>query len=72
MSKSRIITLHQPKRLEIGAGASARVGTWAEGAERVFVVATPHTSGFVDRLGLTGAVTGFSVSPREPDITAFA
>ena len=71
MSKSRIITLHQPKRLEIGAGASARVGTWAEDAQRIFVLATPHTSGFVDRLGLKGHVSVFDAIPGEPDIPTF-
>lgn len=71
MSKSRIITLHQPKRLEIGAGAAARVGDWAMGAERAFVLATPHTSGFVDRLGLKGQVTVFDAIPGEPDIPTF-
>lgn len=71
MSQSRIITLHQPKRLEIGAGAAARVGTWAEGARHVFVLATPHTSGFVDRLSLQGQVTVFDAIPGEPDIPTF-
>ena len=71
MSQSRIITLHQPKRLEIGAGASARVGAWAEDAQRIFVLATPHTSGFVDRLGLRGQVSVFDAIPREPDIPTF-
>jgi alcohol dehydrogenase class IV len=71
MAQSRIITLHQPKRLEIGAGASARVGVWAEEAERAFVLATPHTSGFVDRLGLKGQVSVFDAIPGEPDIPTF-
>ena len=71
MSPSRTITLHQPRRLEIGAGAAARVGAWAEGAQRTFVLATPHTSGFADRLALPGQVTVFDAIPGEPDIPTF-
>lgn len=72
MSMARIITLHQPKRLEIGAGAAARLGLWATGFSRIFVLATPHTAGFVDRLGLTGTVTLFDAIPGEPDLSIFA
>lgn len=68
MSLSRIITLHQPKRLEIGADAAARVGVWAEGAQRIFLLATPHTASFADRLGLSGTITLFDAIPGEPDI----
>ncbi|WP_313614447.1 iron-containing alcohol dehydrogenase [Agrobacterium sp.] len=64
---ARPITLHQPKRLEIGAGASAKLGEWASGASRILVIATEHTLGFVDRLKLTGAITVFSDIPPEPD-----
>lgn len=71
MSLSRIITLHQPRRLEVGAKSAARVGAWAEDAARVLVLATPFTSGFADRLGLTGAVTVFDAIPGEPDIATF-
>lgn len=71
MSKTRMITVHQPKRLEIGAGAAARVGIWAEGAQRTFVLATPHTSGFVDKLSLHGQATVFDAIPGEPDIPTF-
>ncbi len=71
MSMARIITLHQPRQLEIGAGAVAKVGAWATDAQRVLVLATPHTSGFVDRLGLGGDVTVFDAIPGEPDIATF-
>lgn len=64
---ARPITLHQPKRLEIGAGASAKLGEWANGASCVLVIATEHTLGFVDRLKLTGAITVFADIPPEPD-----
>ncbi|MDH2328439.1 iron-containing alcohol dehydrogenase [Cereibacter sp. SYSU M97828] len=60
----RNITIHLPKRLEIGAGAVARVGAMQG---RAFVLATPHTASFVDRLGLSD-VTVFSDIPGEPDI----
>ena len=63
----RNITIHLPKRLEIGAGASARVGEIFT-AERVFVLATPHTAAFADKLGLTGQITIFDDLPGEPDI----
>ncbi|WP_374422467.1 iron-containing alcohol dehydrogenase [Paracoccus sp. (in: a-proteobacteria)] len=71
MSLSRIITLHQPRRLEIGANAAARVGEWAADAARILVLATPLTAGFADRLGLAGTVTLFDAIPGEPDIATF-
>lgn len=71
MTANRIITLHQPRRLEIGAGSVARVGVWANDAARIFVLATPHTAGFVDRLGLRGAITVFNAIPGEPDTATF-
>lgn len=64
---ARPITLHQPKRLEIGAGASAKLGEWAAGIKRVLVIATEHTVGFVDRLKLSGDIQVFSDIPPEPD-----
>lgn len=71
MSLARPITLHLPKRIEIGAGASGRVGPWAGAPERTFVLATPITAGFVERLRLGGAVTVFDAIPGEPDISCF-
>ncbi|WP_288431102.1 iron-containing alcohol dehydrogenase [uncultured Agrobacterium sp.] len=64
---ARPITLHQPKRLEIGAGASSKLGEWAAGTKRVLVIATEHTVGFVDRLKLSGDIEVFSNIPPEPD-----
>lgn len=61
------ITLHQPRRLAVGAGTVGQVGLWAGDAGSVLVVATPFTAGFVDRLGLTGRVTVFDAIPGEPD-----
>ncbi|HWL55111.1 MAG TPA: iron-containing alcohol dehydrogenase [Paracoccus sp. (in: a-proteobacteria)] len=68
MTLSRNITLHLPKRVEIGAGSIASVGAWAGDAERVLVIASPHTSGFVDRMGLSGKISVFDAVPGEPDI----
>ncbi|TJZ90590.1 iron-containing alcohol dehydrogenase [Paracoccus gahaiensis] len=67
MTPARIITLHQPARLEIGAGSAARVGEWAGDAERVLVIASPITAGFVDQLSLRGAIAIFDDIPGEPD-----
>ncbi|WP_134679038.1 iron-containing alcohol dehydrogenase [Paracoccus ravus] len=68
MTLARNITLHLPKRLEIGAGAIARTGAWAGDAQRVLIIASPQTSGFADRLGLSGKVSIFDAVPGEPDI----
>ncbi len=65
------ITLHQPKRLEIGAGAAATLGNWADGAERVLVIACDHTDTYVERLKLSGDACIFSDVPPEPDTNAF-
>lgn len=72
LSMSRSITLLQPARLEIGAGAIARLGQWAAGFKRIFVVAMPPTIGFVDRVGLKGDVATFTDIPPEPDLPAVA
>jgi alcohol dehydrogenase class IV len=67
---ARAITLHQPKRLEIGAGAVARLGDWASGYERVLVLASAHTAGYVERLALPGRVTVHADLLPEPDTMA--
>lgn len=70
LSMARAITLVQPARLEIGAGAIARLGAWALDYQRVFVVAMAPTVGFVDRIGLKGAVETYVNIPPEPDLPA--
>lgn len=70
LSMARQITLLQPARLEIGAGAVRRLAEWAAPYQRVFVVAMAPTAGFVDRIGLTGAVETFIDLPPEPDLPA--
>jgi alcohol dehydrogenase len=67
---ARAITLLQPARLEIGAGAVARLGTWAAPYRRIFVVAMAPTAGFVERIGLAGDVVTFTDIPPEPDLPA--
>lgn len=66
----RLITIHQPKRLEIGVGAAARVGSLAETVQRPLVIASGPTARYVDRLGLSGAVAVIDDIPPEPDIPA--
>jgi alcohol dehydrogenase class IV len=70
LSMARPITLLQPARLEIGAGAVTRLAAWAESHKRVFVVAMAPTVGFVERIGLAGAVETFIDIPPEPDLPA--
>jgi len=70
LSMARPITLLQPARLEIGAGAVTRLAEWAASYKRVFVVAMAPTVGFVDRIGLSGAVETFIDLPPEPDLPA--
>jgi alcohol dehydrogenase len=67
---ARAITLHQPKRLEFGAGAAARLGEFAHPYARILVLATPHTAGLVSRLALPADVTVFTDVPPEPDDVA--
>lgn len=71
MSLARPITIHLPKRLEIGAGVVARAGEWANDAKRIFVLASPHTSAFVDRLRLKGRATVFDAVASEPDLACY-
>ncbi|HQZ11746.1 MAG TPA: iron-containing alcohol dehydrogenase [Devosia sp.] len=70
LSMARPITLLQPSRLEIGAGAIARLGQWASSYRRIFVVAMAPTVGFVERIGLAGEVATYTDIPPEPDLPA--
>ena len=70
MAMDRLITLHQPSRLEVGAGAVAQVGAWAAGAERVLVITAGPVAAHVERLGLSGRVEVFTEVPPEPDDVA--
>ena len=72
LSMARPITLLQPARLEIGAGAVARLAEWAAPYKRIFVVAMAPTVGFVERIGLSGTVESFIDLPPEPDLPAVA
>jgi alcohol dehydrogenase class IV len=70
LSMARPITLLQPARLEIGAGAVTRLAEWAKPYRRAFVVAMAPTVGYVERIGLSGAVETFIDLPPEPDLPA--
>lgn len=65
------ITLHQPKHVEIGRGATARVGDWAAAGGRSLVVASGATAHYADRLGLSGDVRIVDDIPPEPDLPAY-
>lgn len=70
LSMARSITLLQPARLEIGAGAVVRLAEWAGSYKRVFVVAMAPTVGFTQRIGFSGTVETFIDLPPEPDLPA--
>lgn len=70
LSMARPITLAQPKRLEIGAGALSRMHDFANGFSRVFVVAMAPTAPFVERIGIQSAVHIHLDLPPEPDLPA--
>lgn len=68
MDISNAITLHLPKRFEVGRGTAARLGDWA-GDARTLVIAQPVTAGMVDKLGLKGEVRIFADVQPEPKDT---
>lgn len=47
-----MITIHQPRRLVVGAGSIGEVGAWAGQVGSTLLIATPVTSGFADSLKL--------------------
>ncbi|WP_417262893.1 iron-containing alcohol dehydrogenase [Celeribacter sp.] len=67
----RLITIHQPKRLEIGTGAAAKVGDWAQFSKRPLVIASGPTTTYVDRLSLSGDIMVIANVPPEPDLPSF-
>ncbi|NNE89913.1 MAG: iron-containing alcohol dehydrogenase, partial [Silicimonas sp.] len=68
----RSIVIHQPARLEIGAGTASKVGEWATGAARVLVLASKSVETQVGSLGLPGDVRVHNGVPPEPDDLALA
>ena len=62
------ITLHQPRRLIVGAGTIGEVGGLVSDDASVLVIATPITAGFIDRMKLTGKIEVFDAIPGEPDV----
>ncbi|QDY70993.1 iron-containing alcohol dehydrogenase [Qingshengfaniella alkalisoli] len=67
----RMITIHQPRRLEIGTGAAAKVGELAKGVSRPLVIASGPTAQYTDGLGLPGDISVIDDVPPEPDLPAF-
>ncbi len=67
----RLITIHQPKRLEIGVGAAAKVGELGKDKQRPLIIASGPTAQYVDRLGLGGDILVIDDVPPEPDLPAF-
>ncbi|MBO3761716.1 iron-containing alcohol dehydrogenase [Ciceribacter sp. L1K22] len=62
------ITLHQPRRLIVGAGTIDEIGDLVGAASSVFVLATPITAGFIDRMRIRGKLEVFDAIPGEPDM----
>ncbi|KQR26950.1 iron-containing alcohol dehydrogenase [Agrobacterium tumefaciens] len=62
------ITLHQPRRLLVGAGTTGQVGGLVGDAQATLVIATAITAGFIDRLQLRGKVEIFDAIPGEPEV----
>ena len=67
---ARPITLLQPPKLEIGAGAIVRLGDFARPFRRVFIVAMAPTAPFAERIGIEGEIEIFLDLPPEPDLPA--
>lgn len=70
---SRVISLHMPRRIEVGMGAAARVGEALADASRVLVLASRTTAPMVEALGLARPPVVFDAIPPEPkesDLTA--
>ncbi|MGU3575167.1 iron-containing alcohol dehydrogenase [Brucellaceae bacterium C25G] len=62
------ITIHQPRRLVVGAGSSSQIGQWAANVQNTLVIASPQTRDFVENLNLKGNVAVFDQIVGEPDI----
>lgn len=73
MDISRPITLHLPKRIEVGQGAAERLGAWAEPFSRILVIAQPVTRPMIEALELKGEITVFDdvqPEPKDSDLDA--
>ncbi|MFN4154102.1 MAG: iron-containing alcohol dehydrogenase [Paracoccaceae bacterium] len=66
---ARPLRIHQPRRVEVGAGSAAQVGEWAaaEGHARILVLTQQAMRGNVEKLGLRGQVTVCDQVLPEPD-----
>ncbi|MDO8885220.1 MAG: iron-containing alcohol dehydrogenase [Pseudotabrizicola sp.] len=66
---ARPLRIHQPRRVEVGAGSAAEVGAWAaaQGYSRILVLTQKPMLGNLDRLALRGDVTVCDQVHPEPD-----
>lgn len=69
---SRPITLHLPKRIEVGSGTAAKVGAWAQELSPVLIIASRSTARMVDKLELRGQIEMLPTIPAEPKDTDLA
>lgn len=65
-----LITLHQPKQLEVGLGASAKLGAWAAWSKRPFVISSGPMVAYVERLKLANKAYIYDNVPPEPNLPA--
>lgn len=72
MSMDRAITIHQPARLEIGAGSVARLAEWVGDVPRILVLTMPFLRDRAADLNLPDQVRIFTDIPPEPDDKALA
>jgi alcohol dehydrogenase class IV len=66
---SRPLRIHQPRRIDFGAGTAREVGAWAraEGYQRILVLTQRSLAARVQALDLPGVVTVFDGVLPEPD-----
>lgn len=69
MDFSRTITLHLPKRIEVGPAAAGTLGQWAQAYGRVLIVPSRSTRALADRLNLGGDIRFTADIPPEPKDT---
>ncbi|MBS1302662.1 iron-containing alcohol dehydrogenase [Loktanella sp. SALINAS62] len=67
MDLARPITLHLPKRVEVGQGTAAQLGLWAKGFDRVLVLCSRSTQAMIDQLGLSTPPASHVVPPEPKD-----
>ncbi len=66
----RQISIHQPKHVEIGAGAASVTGQAVAGADRILILTSKSVARMVPMLGIDGTVEIYDGVPAEPHDTA--